>query len=233
MGSWRVGDVMTTEVVSVGRDVPYREIVDILADRRISAVPVVDPDNRVVGVVSEPDLLHKVELAGLARRRLLVRRRRRTALAKAHAAVAHQLMTTPPVTIGADASVTEAAKVMFGANVKRLPVVNRDGTLVGIVARGDLLLVFLRSDTEIEQEVADRILDRIMLLEQGTVGVRVHDGVVTLTGRTDLRSTAQVAVGLARAVPGVVGVVDRIRCEVDEHGAVAVDHPGLRPFQLP
>src|SRR5262245_29888422 len=108
-----VRDVMTTDVVSVREQTPYQEIVEILATRMVSAVPVVDEAEHVTGIVSEADLLRKIEFSGdETERHLFERRSRRAARAKAHGEVAAELMTAPPVTIAPDASLVTAAKLM-------------------------------------------------------------------------------------------------------------------------
>src|SRR4051794_921453 len=137
MKQWTVGDVMTRSVASVSLETSYRDAVDTLTDRRISAAPVVDADGRVLGVVSEADLLHKIE-ADDAHGPGRVARPSRRAAAKAHAATAAQLMTAPAITIGPRASVGEAARRLEREGVKRMPVVDDDGRLIGIVARRDL-----------------------------------------------------------------------------------------------
>jgi CBS domain-containing protein len=217
MKVWRVRDVMTADVATVGEQTPYREIVDILAERRISAVPVVDDFRHVVGVVSEADLLHKIEMAGEAQeRRVFEGRRRRAARVKATGAVARDLMTTPAVTVVADTPLAAAARLIESEDVKRLPVVDDLGRLVGIVSRADLLQVYLRSDEEIRHDVVEEVLRRVLWIEPGLVRVEVTDGVVKLVGQLDRRSTAMLAARLAHAVAGVVEVVDELGFDFDD-----------------
>src|SRR5262245_42693610 len=150
MRQWRVGDVMTTDVVSVREETPYRDIVDTMSAHRISAVPVVDSFGRVLGVVSESALLYKIEYdGGGEQRRVFASRRRRTARAKAAGDVAEELMTAPAITAMAGTPVPEAARRMETEHVTRLPVTDDLGRLVGIVTRADLLKVFLRPDEDI------------------------------------------------------------------------------------
>lgn len=217
MHTWNVGDVMTRDVVKVREDAGYREIVDILTERRVSAVPVVDEDRRVVGVVSEADLLHKIELVGDEReRRIFHSRRHRVAEAKAHGLVARDLMSAPAITVTPHTSLTVAAKLMDDQRVKRLPVVDVMGRLAGIVTRGDLLRVFLRPDADIESDVVHDVLEHTLLVEPGKVAVTVRDGEVRLVGRVDRYSTARIALQLTQAVPGVVEVVNRLSYEFDD-----------------
>lgn len=210
MGRWRVADVMTGDVASVRETASFKEIVDILAERRVSAVPVVDAANRVVGVVSEADLLHKVELAGRRGGYVAEGWRRRIARGKAGAGDAHDLMTTPAVTTGPAASIVEAARSMEYAQVKRLPVVDGSGQLVGVVARSDLLKVFLQSDAAIGREVEQAVLRQVLWTGPPEVVVEVDQGVVTLVGELECKSLVGIAIRLTTAVEGVVGVVDRL-----------------------
>lgn len=217
MGRWRVKDVMTTEVASVTEDATFREIVDILAERRVTAVPVVDAERRVVGVVSEADLLHKMEFTGESMAaRLFEGRRHRSARAKAAGDDARGLMTMPVTTVSERSSVVEAARLMDAERVKRLPVVDDDGRLIGIVSRGDLLKVFLQPDGQIRDEVIDRVFRRVLSVQPSTVTVEVHDGLVTLKGEMESRSLVETAVHLTRAVDGVVDVVDRLTYRHDD-----------------
>jgi CBS-domain-containing membrane protein len=234
MRTWQVDDVMTTDVVTVRSDTPYREIVDTLANHRVSAAPVVDEHEHVVGVVSEADLLHRIEFVGEEHeRRIFVSRRRRDAHTKAHGAVARDLMSAPAITVASGAPLTAAAKIMDSERVKRLPVTDEQGRLRGIVSRSDLLRVYLRPDTEIERDVAEEILRRTLWVEPGTVEVGVDRGVVTLTGRTDRHSTKQLAVKLTQAVPGVVAVVDLLGFEFDDRELAEARRYGPNPFGTP
>lgn len=213
----RVRDVMTGDVVTVNEHTPFKEIAQLLADHRVSALPVLDAGGRVVGIVSEADLLLKEEYpAGPPTGWLFEGRRRRATRAKATGGTAVELMTAPAVTVGPDATVAEAARLLHRHGVKRLPVVDPAGPLLGIVSRADLLKVFLRSDDEIARDVRQDVLQRAMWVYPGTVGVRVRGGVVTLTGRLERRSLIPIAVGLVHGVDGVVDVVDRLSFELDD-----------------
>jgi CBS-domain-containing membrane protein len=213
----RVRDVMTREVVTVDEDTPFKEIAELLADCHISAVPVLDPDGRVVGIVSEADLLLKEENPqGTPGGWPFEGRRRRATRAKAAADTAVELMTAPAVTVGPDATVAEAARLLHRHLIKRLPVVDPAGPLVGIVSRADLLKVFLRADDDIAREVREEVLMLAMWVDPDSVTVKVRDGVVTLTGQLERRSLIPIAVSLVYGVDGVVDVVDRLGFEVDD-----------------
>ena len=214
MPRWTVRSVMTENVVTVAEDMPYKEIVATLAQHGVSAVPVVDEAGRVVGVVSEADLLHKMEFAGLEPHlHLIERRQRRMARVKASGDTARDLMSAPAITVGPDAALTAAASTMERERVKRLPVVDRRGRAIGIVSRRDLLRVYLRDDEAIRDEIRNQVLRQTLWIDPDTIDVSVAQGVVVLIGRADRRSTAQIIVRLCEAVPGVVEVVDQL-----EHG---------------
>lgn len=210
-----VRDVMTRHVVVVRQRAPFKDIVDALARRGVSALPVIDRDNLVVGVVSENDLLYKIEFGGDEAARLFDGRRRRAAKSKASGDTAADLMTAPAVTIGPDATLAEAARRMEEHHVKRLPVVE-DGRLVGIVSRSDVLTVYLRPDDEIARDIEEQVLRHTLVLEPGEITVRVVDGVAILSGTTGRRSTAEIAIRLTRAVAGVVRVANDLRWERDD-----------------
>jgi CBS domain-containing protein len=205
MKVWTVTDVMSTDVVFVGPQTPYREIVDAVMSRGFSAVPVVDRFDRIIGVVSEADLLCKVELAGeLPDRRVFAGQRHRNAKVKANALTADGLMTSPAVTVFATTTIVDAAKAMDREKVKSLPVINLVGRLVGIVSRSDLLKVHLRPDEEIRRDIIDAIISPMLPVTVKAVTVEVNQGVVRIAGELD-RSTLVEFVG--RMVAGVSGVV--------------------------
>jgi CBS domain-containing protein len=213
----RIRDVMTAEVVCVDEDTPFKEIVALMADTKVSALPVVDTDGRVVGVVSEADLMRREEFpAGPPEGQLFEGRRRREARAKATGATAVELMTSPAITIGPDASIAEAARLLHRHRIKRLPVLDPAGPLLGIVSRADLLKVFLRADAEISTAVRQHVLRRTLGIDPDTVTVGVGDGVVTLTGRLERRSLIPILVSLVHGVDGVVDVVDQLSFETDD-----------------
>jgi CBS domain-containing protein len=215
-----VSAVMTPEVVVIAPDSGFRHIVDVLADFRVSALPVVE-DGTVIGIVSEADLLHKLEFsAEVFHPRLFEGRARRVTRAKAGGETARELMTSPVVTIGPDDSLASAARMMELHRVKRLPVVDPDdGRLVGIVSRSDLLRRFLRPDAEIKHEIVTDVLQRRMFLDPTEIQVSVVDGRVTLRGRPDRRSTAQMAARLAAGVDGVIAIVDELLWRYDDLAA--------------
>jgi CBS domain-containing protein len=222
-GRWHstVRDVMTTDVVTVDRITPYKEIARLLAEHKISAVPVLVMGRRVAGVVSEADLL-------AARDQAARRARAGTAghlpwpgrQAGRHPRLtAEQLMSKPAITIIPDAPIARAAALMHTHHIKRLPVVDPDdkligmgGTLIGIVSRRDLLSVFLRPDAQIAAEVRE-LLTEVLFADPASVTVAVRGGVVTLTGQPasqDHHDLIPVAVRLIWDIDGVVDVIDKL-----------------------
>jgi CBS-domain-containing membrane protein len=207
-----VADVMTAGVITVGPETRYQHIVNLLIEYGISAVPVVDEAEYVLGVVSEGDLATKVEFAAaepLEHDRSQDDESRQKAATKAHADSASELMTSPAVTISGDATVAAAARAMADADVKRLPVVSSEGRLIGIVSRRDLLRIHLRGDVEIRTEISD-LLEGWFRPQRQQIKVAVTDGVVTLTGDAQDRRQAEHAVLLASSIDGVVNVVDNL-----------------------
>ncbi len=215
-GRWHstVRDVMTTNVVAVDRITPYKEIVQLLAENKISAVPVLIMGRHVAGVVSEADLLAVEDQA--ARRE---RTGRTGPLPWRHRPgpqqlrlKAEDLMSKPAITIHPDAPIPRAAALMHARHVKRLPVVDADGKLIGIVSRRDLLSVFLRPDAQIAAEVRE-LLSEILFADPASVNVAVNGGVVTLLGQPgsqDHHDLIPVAIRLIWDIDGVVDVVDKL-----------------------
>ncbi|MEU3660636.1 CBS domain-containing protein [Streptomyces sp. NPDC032940] len=200
-----VGDVMTRTVVAVGRDASFKEIVQTMEQWRVSAMPVLEGEGRVIGVVSEADLLPKEEFRE-GEPSLVEQGRRLADVGKAGAVTAEELMSAPAITVHPDATLAQAARIMAVRHVKRLPVVDEIGLLQGIVSRVDLLKVFLRPDEEIEEEVRRTVVSYLFPAFSHAVHVHVHEGVVTLRGHIHDTSLISVAVRLARAVEGVVDV---------------------------
>jgi CBS-domain-containing membrane protein len=207
----RVTDVMTVDLVAVEPSTPFKELARLLREHELSALPVVDEHQNLVGVVSESDLMLKHEHG--ERSPGWWRPRERT---KARGQTAAELMTAPAVTIEPEASLAQAARVMYRHEVKRLPVVDRRGTLLGIVSRTDLLKVFLRDDREIRDEVEEALFGPPGWAEPGTVRATVQDGVVTIEGQVERRSHVSVVLEIVAAVDGVVGVQSRLGYQVDD-----------------
>jgi predicted transcriptional regulator len=189
----------------------------MIEENRISAVPIVDVRGVPIGVVSESDLLLKERRAELrSDSSPLHLWRRRVEKAKAEGLIASDLMTAPPLTVLADTMIPDAARVMQERNVRRLVVVNPRGLIVGIVSRSDLLQVFLRSDEDLHDELATKIIPAVLPADAGTVAVSVESNVITLSGEVDRRSDAEILVRLAGDIDGVVDVVNKLTFRWDD-----------------
>jgi CBS domain-containing protein len=204
-----VKDVMTTKVIALRKSADFKEIVSVLRQYRVSACPVIDDQDRVVGVVSEADLLYK-ETEPDRPPAMLRFQWRLDEEYKSRAVTAGQLMTSPAVTIQPGLPVVDAARLMQDRRVKRLPVVNYDGQLVGIVTRSDVLAIFERPDQDIWDEVSKVILGTEFGLDPADFQVSVRSGVVTLEGVVELRRTALDLVRRVQHAEGVVGVRNRL-----------------------
>jgi CBS domain-containing protein len=193
----KVREVMTEEVLTASPDTPLRQVAETLALARISGLPVTDTEGHVLGVVSEADLL---ALAAGER--------------KGHPgteATAGAAMSSPALVIRPEQSVAEAAKLMCERGVNRLPVVDADGTLVGIVTRADIVRAFARSDQEIERELREEVVVNTLWIDPADVWIEVRDGVVRLAGEVETKADAELLAYFASRVPGVVSVETTLR----------------------
>jgi len=203
-----VRDVMTTGVITVRGDTPFKELAAVLASSRVSGLPVIDRAGKVIGVVSETDLVikeadqagHPGSFAGLRRGR---------DREKAAGVTAAQLMTSPPVTIGPGEPVQHAAFLMYDRAVSRLPVVDQAGHLVGIISKVDVLRIFSRPDEEIRRDVTGRLIGMGFPADPEHLRVSVHDGIVTLTGRPETGRAGPDIIEAVRHIDGVVAVRDQ------------------------
>ncbi|UQW99833.1 CBS domain-containing protein [Streptomyces sp. RerS4] len=184
-----IDDVMTHAVISIDRGTAFKDIVEALRMWNVSALPVLTQDGQVVGVVSEADLLLKPQGADTP-----------------HDTTAEQLMTRPAVTVTKDATIPTAARLMARGHLKRLPVVDGDGRLVGVVSRGDLLKVFLRPDEDIGAEIREMITYQLIPHASAEVHVHVANGIAYLNGSLPDPAMEDVVVRAAGTVPGVVDV---------------------------
>jgi len=204
-----VKDVMSTHVIAVRQDATFKEMATRLREHHISAFPVLDNANKVIGVVSEADLLTKEALADEFTGAFHAMTHHREQV-KAAALTAADLMTRPAVTIRPDEPVTQAARLMYAKRVKRLPVTTEDGTLIGIVSRADVLSVYGRPDADIRHEITQRLILETYLCEPSHFTVTVKDGIVTIEGAPDTTSVGRDIIESAKHVEGVVAVRDRL-----------------------
>lgn len=195
-----IEQLMTRGVITVHPHTSLKDVAATLVDQGISGVPVCDKDGRVIGVVSEADLLYKEQ--GLDSR-------------KARARTARQAMSAPAITIEPQRSVTLAARLMLQRSVNRLPVVS-DGVLVGIVTRADLIRAFDRPDDELERELREEVMQRVLWIDPARVTVAVEAGEVHLSGELDSKTDVELLVAYARAIPGVVAVQSELTWSIDD-----------------
>jgi CBS domain-containing protein len=205
----RVAELMTIDVLTVGPDTPLKDVAELLAGRGISGAPVVDAEGKLLGVVSEADILAK-------ERRPPRQSRLGRALGqpapkdpKAKARTAGEAMTSPAVTIGLERRVDAAAAAMLDRKINRLPVVDHDGRLVGIVTRADLVRAFVDSDEQIEREIREEVLLHELWLDPTDFELAVEAGEVTITGRAHTEGERELLERRIRLVPGVVSVTVR------------------------
>jgi len=206
-----VKDIMTAGVVTVRPGTAYREMAAMFRQHRVSGFPVVDDEGKVIGIVSETDLLavaaadpdpgpHPAPRGWLPHRRQLT----------VGEATAGAVMTHPAVTIGPDEPVRDAARLMHSLRLQRLPVVDRDGHLVGIVTRSDVLTVFRRPDEDIRREVNQDVIADGFFTDPARFTVTVHDGIVTLEGAPGSAVLGASLVDQVRHLEGVIAVRDRL-----------------------
>lgn len=217
----RVQDVMTRTVISVRPDTPLREVAQVLDEHRISGVAVTDEAGTLLGVVSEADFLVEAQGGPAAARRSPIARLfgrsgdTGTPGERHYASTASQLMTSPVITIGPDALIPDAAALMTRERINRLPVVE-DGKLVGIITRADLVRTYVRTDDQLAESIREDVLVKTLWLDPNAFEVSVTDGVATIRGRVDRRSSAEMIARTAVLVPGVRDVVSEVTWTIDD-----------------
>ncbi|MFI1280893.1 CBS domain-containing protein [Streptomyces sp. NPDC020858] len=208
----QVGDLMTDEVVSAVSDTTFKEVAKLLAQHDITGLPVLDAEDRVIGVVSESDLLNRQGAPALSEGDNVDR----AAVPETATFTAGEVMSAPAVTVRADETAAEAARLMSRRGVERLPVVDEEDRLVGIVTRRDLLRLFLRPDAEIRRRVVEDVLTDVMGLSADGVEIHVVDGIVTLEGTLERQSQVPVLTRLTERLDGVVAVAARLTARFDD-----------------
>jgi CBS-domain-containing membrane protein len=217
---------MSETPVAVGPETPLRDVAAILAEHRISGVPVIGERLEVLGVVSEADIIVKEggpqpRHGGVVGWLLAGDRPDERRLG---ARTAGEAMTSPAITIEADQDVARAARLMIDHGIRRLPVVDADGTLVGIVTRADLVRAFTRTDEEIEREIRDMVVQTLWI-EEPALDLRVERGEVRLAGKLERRSDAELLPRFVARIPGVVAVHSTLRCAWDDGKPTRGDDP--------
>lgn len=204
----KVQDVMTKDVATIGPDALLKDAATQLVEHRISGMPVVDDDAQVIGVISETDILPKEsgERRGGGFLQWFVDPADPWISARFDAVTVGDAMSTQVRTISPDRPLAEAATIMLDEDVNRLPVVESNGKLVGLVSRGDLVRAFARPDAEIRHDIQEDVIRSAMWLDPAVLDVTVTSGVVTLQGEVASAADAELLPTFARKVPGVVDV---------------------------
>jgi CBS-domain-containing membrane protein len=216
----RIGDVMTRSVITVGPDTPLRDVARLLDEHRISGVLVADEQGALLGVVSEADFLVEAQGGVPTHRSPIARLFGRagdsgTPGDRHFASTAAELMTSPVITIGPEALIADAAALMTKDRINRLPVV-KDGRLVGIVTRADLVRSYVRTDEQLAETIREDVLVRTLWLDPKQFEVTVADGIATIRGSVDRRSSAEMIARTAVLVPGVRDVVSHVTWTIDD-----------------
>ncbi|MFE2547381.1 CBS domain-containing protein [Streptomyces sp. NPDC059355] len=210
----KVADLMTDEVVSVAPGTSFKDVAKLLAQYDISGVPVLDEEDRVVGVVSQTDLLAHAgpgpDTSGQNG-------------TEAEPPTAGDVMSAPAVTVHAEGTAADAARLMTRRSIERLPVVDVEDRLIGIVTRRDLLRMFLRPDSEIRRRVTDEVLTEVLGVPTGEVEAHVVDGIVTLEGHVERRSQLPALLSLVEQLDGVVAVASRVTARTDDTATAHAD----------
>jgi CBS domain-containing protein len=203
---------MTTEVATIEKSASLKDAARILIERNISGLPVVDEQGNLIGIVTEGDVLHQESL-----RHPATTLKSFFQAKESRALSVEQAMTKKVKTVDEAADHTEAARLMESSGVKRLPVTNSDGRLVGILSRSDILKVFARGDSEISEEIRSEVIERILWLDPASLTVEVEEGMVTLEGTVPTKSDSRILEEMARRIDGVVNVsAERLRYELDD-----------------
>ena len=212
----RVLDVMSVSVTTVSPDDSLKQAATKMVDARVSGLPVLDESGKLVGIITEADFLQQeADRAEAGRGSLL------GALFDSNRKIEEPVfvadaMTTNPVVIMPEASLSEAARVMATKGVKRLPVVDANGSLIGIVSRADVVSAFSRPDDVIEDEIREDVIRRILFLDPSEIDVEVSEGVVSLSGEIENQSDVRLLEELVRRLDGVVRVTNDLTWQVAE-----------------
>lgn len=231
-----IRNVMSQPALTVHPTTPLKDVARLLVEHRISGLPVVDEGGRVLGVVSEADLLLKEQGPEHVSHRHFARllgesTETRAQLAKLDATTAGDAMSAPAITITGDRPIAEAAALMTSRGINRLPVVD-DGTLVGVVSRADLISAYVRSDEDLGDVVRNEVLHRTMWLDPGLFEVVVQDGIVRIGGSVGRRSTAEVIERMTAMIPGVIDVISELTWETDDRDLVAPERDLVSAYTL-
>lgn len=191
-----VVDLMTTEVIAVSRETGLRDAARLMFRNRVSGLPIVDDAGALVGIITEADFL-----------KLEVERQEGT---RGQGDTVGDVMSRGVVTVSPNVEIYEAAKIMAVQEIKRLPVVDEDNRLLGVISRSDIVSIFTRPDDVIEDEIREDLIRRVLFIDPDGVQVEVTNGVVTLSGQVATRSEARMLEELTNRLDGVLGVESKL-----------------------
>ena len=211
----KIGDLMTTDVITVGPETPLKEAARRMIEAGISGLPVTTEDARLIGIITEADFVESESYRRTPRRAGLLRWFTHDHVMPANDLTVGDIMTSDVMTLPPEADHTEAARLMHREGVKRIPIVDDYGDLAGVLSRADLLRVFARPDAEILQEVNEHLLRKILWIDPRRVDVSIDEGNIVLQGHLEVRSDAELLVELVSQLDGVVTVKDALTWETD------------------
>jgi CBS domain-containing protein len=212
-----VADVMTRGPSTVSPETSLRDAAAMLLDQGVSGLPVADEDGKLVGIITEADFVaREAERDGPRRHRILAALLGREHSALASADQVGDVMATKVETVSETDTVAAVAHMMLRHNVKRLPVIDEKGRLVGIVSRADVVKSFVRDDASIVSDVEALLANRVIIVEPGALTVSSEGGVVALTGEVDTRSEADALAEVVAHLDGVLRVDNRLSWKVDD-----------------
>jgi CBS domain-containing protein len=212
-----VEKLMTRQVAAVMPQASLKDAAAVLAQRHVSGLPVIDGNRVVVGVLSESDIVYR-ETGGSDSAHFVqsLTLPKDQPDRKAQATTVRDAMSSPAITIESRHRIDRAARIMVNKGVRRLPVVDAEGHLVGIVTKADLVRAFIRSDDELAREIREDVLERRLWLKPEAIDVHVHDGEVELSGQVETRADAQLVPGFVEQIPGVMHVLSKLSWREDE-----------------
>jgi CBS domain-containing protein len=211
----RVIDLMTTEVVTIGPDQTIKDAARTMVNERVSGLPVVDDKGHLIGIVTEADFLER-EIDKEAPSGGLLGAVFGPAARHPDAVTVREVMSAHPVTVAADATLTEAARLMATNSVKRLPIVDADGSVVGVLSRADIVAAFARPDELIDDEIREDVAKRVLFVDPETLDISVNDGIVALGGELPTKTDARIFEELCRRLEGVISVDSSLSWKVDD-----------------
>ena len=211
----RVIDLMSTEVVTIGPDETIKEAARLMVTERVSGLPVTDDKGHLIGIVTEADFLER-ELDKDGGGGGLLGAVFGPATRQPDAVTVREVMSANPITIASDATLAEAARVMATNSVKRLPIIEIDGSVVGVLSRADIVAAFARPDELIDDEIREDIAKRVLFVDPESLDISVNDGIVALGGELPTKTDARILEELCRRLEGVVSIDSSLTWKVDD-----------------